>query len=298
MSRRRKSRIRDTIYMYTFISPWLVGLILFIGGPILVSGYYSFTRYDIANAPVFIGLQNYKDLFSNRLFWKSSAVTLYYTAIGVPAGLIVSLFAAMLLNMKLPGQRLFRTIIYMPSVVSGVSLSLLWLWLLNPEFGIVNLFIYKVFGVAGPQWLTSQKWVIPSLIMMSLWTTGNNVVIYLAGLKGVPANLYEAAQIDGASKLRQFRHITVPMLSPVTLFLFVTGIISSFQVFVQADVMTKGGPNYGSYFYVYYLYQQAFKSFNLGYASAMAWVLFVVVGIATYFMMKFSNKWVHYEGGK
>ncbi|KIL40928.1 ABC transporter permease [Gordoniibacillus kamchatkensis] len=293
-----KSELRETAYMYTFTAPWIIGFIQFIGGPIVVSGYYSLTRYDIANAPVFIGLKNYIDLFQNELFWKSAGVTLYYTLVGVPAGLFISLLAAMLLNVAIPGQRLFRTIVYMPSVVSGVSLSLLWLWLLNPDFGAVNMFIYNVFHVQGPGWLTDQKWVIPSLIMMSFWTLGNHVVIYIAGLKGVPANLYEAAQIDGASKLRQFWNITVPMVSPVTLFLLITGIIGSFQVFVQASVMTDGGPNYASYFYVYYLYQQAFKSFNLGYASAMAWILFVFVGALTWFMMKLSGKWVHYEGGE
>lgn len=293
-----KSEFRETLYMYGFIAPWIIGFILFTGGPILVSGYYSFTRYDIANPPVFIGLKNYIDLFQNDLFWKSSGVTLYYTLVGVPLGLFVSLIAALLLNVSIPGQRIFRTIIYMPSVVSGVSLSLLWLWLLNPDFGAINMLIYNIFNVQGPQWITDQHWVIPSLIMMSFWTLGNNVVIYLAGLKGVPANLYEAAQIDGASKLKQFWHITIPMVSPVTLFLLITGVIGSFQVFVQADVMTEGGPNYASYFYVYYLYQQAFKSFNLGYASAMAWILFVVVGFLTWIMMKLSNKWVHYEGGE
>jgi multiple sugar transport system permease protein len=293
-----KAERRDTKYFYLFISPWLIGLIVFVGGPILVSGYYSFTRYDIANAPVFIGFKNYTDLFTNDLFWKSLKVTLYYTLIGVPVGLFVSLLIAMLLNINIPGQRIFRTVVYMPSVVSGVALSLLWLWLLNPDFGIVNVLIYNVFGVQGPQWLTDEHWVIPSLIMMSLWTLGNSVVIYLAGLKGVPVNLYEAAQIDGATKLRQFWHVTVPMVSPITLFLLITGIIGSFQVFVQADVMTAGGPNYASYFYVYYLYQQAFKSFNLGYASAMAWVLFAIVGFLTWLMMKVSKKWVHYEGGE
>ncbi|WP_274652723.1 carbohydrate ABC transporter permease [Paenibacillus humicola] len=295
---RKSEARRETFYLYTFISPWVIGFILFIGGPILVSGYYSLTRYDIANAPVFIGLRNYIDLFQDDLFWKSSRVTLYYTLVGVPLGLFLSLLAALLLNADIRGQRLFRTIVYMPSVVSGVSLSLLWLWLLNPDFGAVNLIIYRLFGVQGPQWLTDEKWVIPSLIMMSLWTMGNHVVIYLAGLKGVPSNLYEAAQIDGASRLQQFWRITVPMISPATLFLLITGVIGSFQVFVQANVMTDGGPNYASYFYVYYLYQQAFHSFNLGYASSMAWILFLFVGVLTWVMMRLSNKWVHYEGGE
>ncbi|MDB4865683.1 MAG: Multiple sugar transport system permease protein [Cohnella sp.] len=287
----------ETKYFYLFISPWILGLILFTGGPILMSGYYSFTRYDIAHNPVFIGFQNYTNLFHNDLFWKSSGVTLYYTLVGVPLGLAASLVLAMLLNVKIPGQRVFSTILYLPSVVSGVALSLLWVWLLDPDFGVINMLYYNITGQVGPQWLSDEHWVIPSLIMMSLWTLGNNVIIYLAGLKSVPQNLYEAAQIDGASRFKQMWHITIPMVSPVTLFLLITGIIGSFQVFVQADVMTKGGPNYASYFYVYYLYQQAFRSFNLGYASAMAWVLFVVVGILTWLMMKVSKRWVHYEGG-
>ncbi|WP_231633113.1 carbohydrate ABC transporter permease [Numidum massiliense] len=289
---------RETKYFYVFVLPWIAGFILFMGGPIILLSYYSFTQYDIASAPVFVGGQNYEQLFEDELFWKAAGVTLYYTLLSVPVGLGLALMTAMLVNADIPGQRIFRTIIYLPSVISGVALSLLWVWLLNPQIGIVNYLIYKVFGVEGPQWLLSETWVIPSLILMSFWGIGNQMVIYLAGLKGVPSNLYEAAKIDGASRFRQFWHITLPMISPVTLFLLITGMIGSFQVFTQAAVMTQGGPNYASYFYVYYLYQQAFGAFNMGYASAMAWILLIAVVILTAILLKFSDRWVYYEGGK
>lgn len=263
-----------------------------------MSAYYSLTQYNIADPPVFVGFQNYQELFQDSLFWKSITVTLYYTLVSVPVGLLLSLLTAMLVNVDIPGQKIFRTIIYLPSVVSGVALAMLWVWLLNPDLGVINYLIYEIFHVPGPRWLLSETWVIPSLIFMSFWGIGNNMVIYLAGLKGVPSNLYEAAEIDGASKIRQFWHITLPMISPVTLFLMITGVIASFQVFVQAAVMTQGGPNYASFFYVYYLYQQAFGSFNMGYASALAWLLFIGVIILTWLMLKFSNRWVYYEGGQ
>jgi len=272
-------------------------MVLFIGGPIIMSLYFSFTQYNIANPPVFVGMKNYVSLFHDPLFWKSIKVTLYFTIVSVPVGLILSLLTAMLVNLDIPGQRFFRTIIYLPTVISGVAMAMLWTWLLNPQLGIVNYLIYKFFHVQGPQWLFSETWVIPSLVVMTFWGLGGNMVIYLAGLKGVPDSLYEAAQLDGASKFRQFWNITLPMVSPTTLFLLITGIIGSFQVFVQAAVMTQGGPNYASYFFVYFLYQQAFGSSNMGYASAMAWVLLIGVLILTWIVMKLSTRWVYYEGG-
>ncbi|KKI89750.1 ABC transporter permease [Bacillus sp. SA1-12] len=290
-------KARENKYFYLFISPWIIGFLLFTGGPILMSIFYSFTQYNIADPPVFVGAKNYSQLFNDPLFWKSAKVTLYYTLLAVPLGLVLSLLTAMLVNVEIPGQRFFRTIIYLPSIISGVALSLLWLWMLNPQLGVLNFLIYKLTGQQGPQWLLSEEWVIPSLVMMSLWGIGPNMVIYLAGLKGVPSSLYEAADIDGASKFSKFIHITVPMVSPATLFLLITGIIGTFQVFVQAQIMTQGGPNYASFFFVYFLYQQAFGSFNMGYASAMAWILFVVVLLLTWLMMSLSKRWVHYEGG-
>jgi multiple sugar transport system permease protein len=288
---------RENKYFYLFISPWIIGFLLFTGGPILMSIYYSFTQYNIADPPNFVGAKNYTQLFNDPLFWKSAKVTLYYTLLAVPLGLLLSLLTAMLVNVKIPGQRLFRTIIYLPSIISGVALSLLWLWILNPQLGVVNFLIFKLTGMQGPQWLLSEAWVIPSLVMMSLWGIGPNMVIYLAGLKGVPRSLFEAAEIDGASNFSKFIHITVPMVSPATLFLLITGIIGTFQVFTQAQIMTQGGPNYASFFFVYFLYQQAFGAFNMGYASAMAWILFIVVLLLTWLMMSLSKRWVHYEGG-
>lgn len=285
---------RDTKYMFLFISPWILGFILFTAGPLVTSAYLSLTEYNIANSPAFIGLLNYVNLMRDPLFWTSLRVTGEYVGISVPLGLILSLSVALLVNMKLPGQRFFRTAIYLPTLISGVVMSMLWLWLLNPQFGVINYLLHAVFHIQGPQWVYSATWVMPALIIMSLWGIGYNMVLYLAALQGVPSSLYEAARMDGASKWREFWHITLPMVSPTTLFLLVTGIIATSQVFTQASVMTQGGPDYASYFYVYYLYQQAFANFNIGYASAMSWVLLVVVFVLTWILMKTSTRWVNY----
>lgn len=285
---------RDTRYMHLFISPWTIGFVLLTLFPIGMSLYYGFTNYDIASVPQFIGLKNYVQLFQDPLFWQSLKVTGIYTFVSVPFGLILSFFVAVLVNIKMPGQRVFRTAIYFPTLISGVSMSLLWMWLLNPQFGIINDMIYSLFGVQGPNWLFDTHWVLPALIFMTVWGLGANMVLYLAALQGVPREHYEAAQIDGAGRWKQMLYISIPGVSPTTLFLLITNLIGTSQVFTQASVMTQGGPNYASYFYVYYLYQQAFSAFNMGYASAMSWILLVIVLFLTYLLMKTSRWWVHY----
>ena len=294
VARRSNELRRETRYMYIFISPWILGFLVFTAGPLVLSAYYSFTNYNIASSPIWAGLSNYVNLFKDPLFWQSLKVTGIYTGVSAPLNLLLSLGVALLVNMKIPGQRIFRTAIYLPTLVSGVVMSLLWLWLLNPQFGIINYLLYAVFHIQGPQWVYSQRWVLPALIIMNVWGIGYNMVLYLAALQGVPTSLYEASQLDGAGRWKQFLHVTLPLISPTTLFLLITGIIATSQVFTQASVMTQGGPDYGSYFYVYYLYQQAFGSFNIGYASAMAWILLLIVFALTWLLMRTSDRWVHY----
>lgn len=286
---------REERYFYLFISPWIVGFLIFIIGPIIASLYFSFCNYDVVTSPIWIGLQNYKKLFLDPLFWQALKVTSYYSLLSVPLGIILSLIIAILLNQKIKGLVWFRTIYYVPSVISGVAVSLLWMWIFNPEFGILNFLLWKLLRIHGPAWLMSEEWVIPALIIMSFWGIGGDIVIYLAGLQGIPTELYEAAEIDGASSWKKFLNITIPMMSPILLFTLVMGIIGSFQVFTQAYVMTRGGPHYASLFYVLYIYQNAFQFFNMGYASALSWVLFVIILLLTLLIFKSSPLWVYYE---
>jgi len=229
---------REERYFYIFISPWIIGFLIFIAGPIIASLYFSFCNYDVVTPPVWIGFQNYKKLFFDPLFWQALKVTSYYSLLSVPLGIILSLVIAILLNQKIRGLVWFRTIYYIPSVISGVAVSLLWMWIFNPEFGILNFLLWKLFRIHGPAWLMSEEWVIPALIIMSFWGIGGDIVIYLAGLQGIPTELYEAAAIDGANSWKKFLNITIPMMSPILLFTLVMGIIGSFQVFTQAYVMT------------------------------------------------------------
>ncbi|WCR28527.1 sugar ABC transporter permease [Paenibacillus thiaminolyticus] len=288
---------RDNMYFYLFISPWLIGFIVFALYPILASLYYSFTDYDIISSPHFIGLDNYKELFEDELFYKSIAVTLKYTLISVPLGLFLSLIFAMLMNMKIPARGFFRTAMYFPSMVSGVSMSLLWFWIFNPEVGVFN-YILSWFGVKGPAWFLDENFAIWALIIMTFWGVGAGMIIFLAGLQGVPGSLLEAAKLDGAGRWTTFWNVTFPMISPVFLFQLIMSVIESFQVFTQAYVMTQGGPNYSTRFYVYNVYVSAFKDFRLGYASAMAWLLLLAILIITVIIMQSSNRFVYYEGGR
>lgn len=288
---------RDNAYFYLFISPWLIGFIVFALYPILASLYYSFTDYDIISSPHFIGLDNYKELFEDELFYKSIIVTLKYTLISVPLGLFLSLIFAMLINMKIPARGFFRTAMYFPSMVSGVSMSLLWFWIFNPEVGVFN-YILSWFGVKGPAWFLDENFAIWALIIMTFWGVGAGMIIFLAGLQGVPSSLLEAAKLDGAGRWKTFWNVTFPMISPVFLFQLIMSVIESFQVFTQAYVMTQGGPNYSTRFYVYNVYVSAFKDFRLGYASAMAWLLLLAILIITVIIMKSSNRFVYYEGGR
>jgi multiple sugar transport system permease protein len=294
-SRLSKEQKRNLIKGLLFISPWLIGFLAFTLTPFLMSFYYSFTTYDIIQAPTWVGLQNFKALLYDPLFWKSLYNTFYYTLIFCPLGVVVGIALALLLNLKVKGMAVYRTVFYLPSIVPFVASSILWLWLLDPQYGVINAII-GVFGVPGPGWLVDPQWSKPALILMSLWGVGAPMIIYLAALQDIPNEMYESADIDGAVWWQKIFFITVPMLTPVILFNLIMGLIGSFQYFTQAYIMTQGGPNDSTLFYALYLYNNAFSYFHMGYASAMAWILFAIVMCVTLLVFKSSARWVYYGG--
>jgi ABC-type sugar transport system permease subunit/ABC-type glycerol-3-phosphate transport system substrate-binding protein len=275
--------------------PFLIGFTVFTGGPLLFSIVISFSSFDVLNPAIFTGLDNYRTmLFGDELFWISLYNTLFMV-IGVPLGMAVGLGIALLLNLKIRGVAVWRTLFYLPSIVPVVAASILWIWIFNPESGLLNQLL-AVVGIEGPRWLqdpATSKW---ALILMGLWAAGGGMIIWLAGLKGISESYYEAASIDGANAWQRFRFITIPMLTPYIFFNLVMGLIATFQIFTQAFIMTAGGPVNSTLFYVYHLFNNAFRYLNMGYAAAMAWFLFLIVLLITAFQMKFSNRWVHYEG--
>lgn len=294
--RRNRLLLREYIAFYLFASPWLLGLFFFTIGPMFASFILSFTDYPVIVAPKWIGMANYIHMFTNDdLVWQALKVTLFYSLGAIPLTLTLAFCVALLLNQQVRGIRVFRTIYYLPAVISGVPVALLWMWILNPEFGLLNNAL-RLIGIEGPKWLFSTTWVIPSFILMSLWGIGAPMVIFLAGLQGIPVHLYEAAEIDGAGMLSKFWHITLPMMSPVILFNVVLGIIDSFQIFTPAFIMTNGGPANASLFYGLYLYNNAFKWFRMGYASALAWLMFAIILFLTLLVFRSSIRWVYYEG--
>jgi multiple sugar transport system permease protein len=295
--RRGKLLLREYIAFYLFASPWLLGLLLFTIGPMVISLYLSFTDYAVIDRPKWVGLDNYTHMFTDDpLVWQALRVTTKYSLAAIPLTLIVSFLVALLMHQRVYGVRVFRTIYYLPSVISGVPVALLWMWILNPEFGLMNNFL-RLVGVEGPKWLYSTTWVIPSFVLMSLWQIGVPMVVFLAGLQSIPMHLYEAAEIDGAGLWAKFRHVTLPMMSPAILFVMIEQIIWSFQTFTPAFLMTNGGPANASLFYGLYLYNNAFKWFKMGYASALAWLMFLIILLLTGLVFRSSIRWVYYEGG-
>lgn len=265
--------------------------------PVILSFYYSLNVYTTFGQPMhWVGLANYIELLTqDDLFWVSLYNTLYMVVIGIPFHIMLAILLAMLLNMNLRGVSIYRTIFYLPTIVPIVATSVLWMWVLNPEYGLVNAALGEL-GIHGPGWLTDPELAKPSLILMGVWTIGGTLVIFLAGLQDIPRQLYDAAMIDGAGTLHQVRHITLPMLSAVIFFNVVVGVIGGFQIFTQAFIMTNGGPLDATLFYALYLYQNAFKYFKMPYASAMAWILFLIVIVATLVLFRSSARLVYYEG--
>jgi multiple sugar transport system permease protein len=286
---------REALTFYLCISPWLIGFVAFVLGPMLASLYFSFTRWTLLTPPVWIGLKNYAAMAEDPLVIQSLKVTGLFTLAYVPLDLIGGLALALLMNQKVRGIGLFRTIFYLPSVISGVAYVVLWMWMFHPRAGLINTLL-SYLGAPGPGWLASPDWALPAIVIMSLWGLGRSMVIYLAGLQGVPGHLYEAAALDGANTWQQFWSVTLPLLTPTIFFNLVLSIIGTAQTFTQAFVATNGGPLNATLFYVLYLYRQAFQLFHMGYASALAWALFIIVLVLTLLVVRSGQSWVYYEG--
>jgi multiple sugar transport system permease protein len=297
-SRRSRRRIQENITGYLFFSPWLIGLLLFNVIPIILALYYSFTAYTVLQPPRWIGLGNYEEMFVvDELFWKALYNTTYYALFSVPISLFFAIFLAVFLNMKVPAQSFFRATFFLPSIVPAVAASVVWAWMLHPEYGLINDLLGRV-GLPGPPWLTSEVWSKPAFILMSLWGIGPTTIIFLAGLQDIPQHLYEAAEIDGANGWQRLWNVTLPLLTPTIFFNLVIGLIGAFQVFTQAFIISEGGPLWSTLFYVLYLYNQGFQYFNMGYASAMAIVLFAIILLLTAIVQLTSRRWVYYEGAQ
>ncbi|MFN8495549.1 MAG: sugar ABC transporter permease [Caldilineaceae bacterium] len=298
----QKRKGREALEFYLLILPWLIGFLGLTAGPMLYSLFLSFTEYDLFNPPQWVGLQNFSHLFYDpfpmSVFWKSLGVTAYFTFLSVPVSVAGSLLLAVLLNTKVKGVALYRTLFYLPSLTPAFASALLWVWIFNAKFGLANAFLHSL-GLPELRWLTDPKLVIPSFVLMGLWGLGGNtMIIFLAGLQGVPAHLYEAAEIDGANWWHRFWSVTLPQISPTIFFNVVLGIIGSFQVFTSAFLMTGGGPEYSTYFLVLYIYQEAFKALHMGRGATLAWILFVILLFFTLVQFWLSKRWVYYEGGE
>jgi multiple sugar transport system permease protein len=287
---------REAITFYICIAPWLIGFLVFIAYPILRSLYLSFTHYQIGGQPIFTGLQNFSRLTTDTNFWQSLKVTGLYVLGSVPGSTVIAIGIAMLLAQKIRFISAWRTIYFLPSVVSAVAVAVLWGYVFHPEYGLINTLLAYL-GIKGPGWLTSENWALPSLIFMSWWTIGGQVVIYLAGLKNIPRELYEVASIDGAGAWARFWNITIPMLSPTIFFNVVLALIAAFQIFDGPFVLTdgQGGPNKATLTYMLNLYKEAFQFGSLGFASTLAWVLFLIIMLFTALVIRSSALWVYYE---
>lgn len=291
-------RQREAIFGLLFILPWIIGFVVFTAGPMLASLALSFTDWSIFGTPHWVGLSNYRTLIGDHFFWTALRVTVVFTVISVPLDILGSLTLALLLDRPFQGRGLVRALFYLPELVPGVATAILWLWVYNTHFGILN-YLFGLVGLSAVPWLEDPTWVIPSFIILSLWTIGGSrMIIFLAGLQGIPRDLIDAAQLDGAGWLSRFWRITVPMLSPVIFFNLLLTTIGAFQVFTSAYVMTGGGPASSSLFYVLYLYQNAFQYMKMGYAAALAWVLFAILLVFTALQFRVMRNWVYYEGGE
>lgn len=292
----RTLRGREAISFYLFILPWIIGFVVFTLGPIVASLGMSFTDYDIMLPPAIIGFENYREMAADPLVYTSLYNTVYIVIFAVPLGMITAFGLALLLNQKVRFMAGYRTAYFIPSIVPAVASAALWLYLLQPQWGLVNAFL-ESFGLPGPGWLSSEIWSKPAIILILIWGTGGTMIIYLAGLQDIPQSLYEAAEIDGANGWNKFWRVTLPLMTPVIFFTLVLGIIGTFQIFAQIFVLTDGmgGPQNSTLVYVMYLYRNAFNFFRMGYASAMAWILFVLILILTWIQFRFASRWVYYE---
>jgi len=294
LKRLKRQEVRNFVNGIFFASPWLIGFLLWTIYPILASFYYSFTRYDVVRAPQLIGLTNYADmLLRDATFRIVLGNTVYFVLLGVPAGLVVAFLLATLLNSEIKFRPVFRTIFFLPSIVPAVASAEVWRWVYNPRYGLINSTL-KQMGMAVIPWLSSPVLAKPSLIIIQCWAQGTAMVIFLAALQDVPRSLYDAARVDGASALQRFWHVTIPMCTPAILFVMLTGLIGTFQYFTLGWLLTQGGPKQATEFYSIYLYRNAFRFFKMGYASALAWLLFLLIVTFTIIIFRSSARWVYY----
>lgn len=293
-------RRREAMWGIAFALPWLLGLALFVVGPMTASLYLSFTKYDVVRSPEWLGITNYVRAFTeDELFWPSLGRTFRYALVVVPIGTAGSLALAMLLNRGQPGTTLFRTLYFLPHLTPIVAMAILWKWLLHPSVGPVNYLLNQV-GIEGPGWLSNPNWALTSVILISLWAYlgGNTMLIFLAGLQGVPQELYDAAEVDGANAWHRFHHVTLPMISPTLFFNLIIGVIGALKVFALAYVATQGGPSWATWFYALHLYRWSFEYFDMGYGAALAWIFALILIVLTLLQFRLSRGWVHYEGGE
>ncbi|RIK40667.1 MAG: sugar ABC transporter permease [Chloroflexi bacterium] len=296
MNAHRWRQIKSTANAYLYLIPTILGLLIFSAGAIIASFFISFTNWQLVLPPVWIGLRNYTNLLQLAEFWQVLRNTVYYTAGYVPLAVTLPLLMAILVNQKLKGITFFRTAYFLPVVTSGVAIALVWGWMYNPSFGVINYLLERLFGIQGPRWLADPRWAMPSLIIIGVWhSLGYNMVIYLAGLQGIPQELYEAARIDGAGWWAQVRYVTVPLITPTAFFILVLSIIGSFQVWTITYLLTQGGPAGATLTLSYYIYQQGFQWFHMGFAAALAYVLFAIVFVATMIQFKLQKQWVFYS---
>jgi multiple sugar transport system permease protein len=286
----------EELTAYLFIAPWVIGFLIFTFGAMVFSLGLSAYDTDLLSSSTFVGLKNYQSLARDPLFTKALYVTFYYTILVVPLGTLIALLVALLLNQKVAALGFWRTVYYLPAVVTGVAVAILWGWVLNPEAGLMNQG-RALLHIPGPRWFGSETWAVPGIVMIALWGTGTNMLLYLAGLQSIPTEIQEAARIDGASSFQVFTRVTLPLLTPTVFFNVVINIIGSFQVFTNAYVLTQGGPNNATLTMVLYIYRQGFQLFHFGFASALAWVLFAIILVFTLLVVRTSNSWVYYEGG-
>jgi multiple sugar transport system permease protein len=291
-------RRREALEGYFYLMPWIIGFVAFVGGPILASLYLSFNKYNVILSPEWVGLRNYATaLTKDDLFFPSIVRTFYYVALVVPVGLACSLGLAMLLNRKMVFTTMWRTFFFLPTLTPIVAAAVLWRWMLNPDVGLINYLLAQI-GIKGPGWLASTDWAVPSLALIGLWVTvgGSRMIIFLAGLQDVPTELLEAAEIDGAGRWDKFAHVILPLITPTVFFNLVLGIIFALRTFEAAFIATQGGPARATWFISLHIYQNAFVSFDMGYASALSWLFFIIMFAFTAVQFRMSRRWVYYAG--
>ncbi len=284
----------NNILGYAFISPWLIGFIVFTAGPMIASLILSFTRYDGRNPAEFIGFSNFTGLIHDKYVWNSLKVTFKFAFLSIPIGIVCGFLLAYMLNMNVPGMKGWRTLYYLPSLISGVVVAMLWRGLFDDQYGVIN-FLIRQFGGSAPKWLLDPKYTLYCFLFLSVWGCGGGMIIYLSGLQGIPTELYEAAELDGCNRWQQLWHVTIPQMTPILFYQLIMGIIGTFQYFAEPMVLTKGGPAHSTEFFNLYLYNNAFKYQKMGYASALAWILFVIILLLTMLVFKSSDMWVFYD---